>query len=79
MNGLIYLVGLIVGYVAGRMRLRATAGAEVELRDGRHGIVTVGLAVVLTAVAWFVAVEDGRDRERGAWPMWDWSVCGRMS
>ncbi len=41
------------GYVAGRMRARWTAGAhtdEVDFRDGMHGVLVWGLAVVATAV-----------------------------
>ncbi|MDE2183485.1 MAG: hypothetical protein KGJ78_10740 [Alphaproteobacteria bacterium] len=38
------------GYVAGRMRLRAVVGAELEFRDGMNGIVMWGLAVLVTAV-----------------------------
>ena len=40
------------GYVAGRMRsrLRPVVADEVEFRDGMHGIVTWGLAIVLCAI-----------------------------
>jgi hypothetical protein len=39
------------GYVAGRMRAPLKIdSAETEFRDGMHGLVTWGLAVVLTAV-----------------------------
>jgi hypothetical protein len=39
------------GYIAGRMRTSVnTAGAEVENIDGMHGLITWGLAVVITAL-----------------------------
>lgn len=38
------------GYVAGRMRLRSTTAPEGEFRDGMNGVVSWGLAVVITAV-----------------------------
>jgi hypothetical protein len=39
------------GYVAGRMRAPANLDAtELEFRDGMHGLVTWGLAVVMTAL-----------------------------
>lgn len=40
------------GYVAGRMRsrLRPVVADEIEFRDGMHGVVTWGLAIVLGAV-----------------------------
>jgi hypothetical protein len=40
------------GYVAGRMRggLRPLVAEEIEFRDGMHGIVTWGLAILVTAV-----------------------------
>jgi hypothetical protein len=49
------------GYIAGRMRLRLNTDAvEVEGSDGMHGLITWGLAVVLTAIlALGVAVTAG--------------------
>jgi hypothetical protein len=39
------------GYVAGRMRAPLnTASPEMEFRDGMHGLITWGLAVVITAL-----------------------------
>ena len=40
------------GYVAGRMRmaLRKPGAKEVEFRDGMHGLITWGLAIVLSAL-----------------------------
>lgn len=39
------------GYVAGRMRTALSLDtAEVEFRDGVHGLITWGLAVVMTAI-----------------------------
>jgi hypothetical protein len=40
------------GYVAGRMRsrLRPVAADEIEFRDGMHGVVAWGLAIVIGAV-----------------------------
>jgi len=40
------------GYVAGRMRsrLRPVVAAEIEFRDGMHGLVTWGLAILIGAV-----------------------------
>jgi len=39
------------GYIAGRMRTSVnTSGAEVENVDGMHGLITWGLAVVMTAL-----------------------------
>jgi hypothetical protein len=40
------------GYVAGRMRsrLRPVTADEIEFRDGMHGVVTWGLAIVIGAV-----------------------------
>ena len=39
------------GYVSGRMRAPLNIGsAETEFRDGMHGLVTWGLAVVVTAL-----------------------------
>jgi hypothetical protein len=39
------------GYVAGRMRAPLNlASAEMEFRDGMHGLITWGLAIIMTAV-----------------------------
>jgi len=40
------------GYITGRIRsvVRAPAGVESEFRDGVHGLVTWGLAVLITAI-----------------------------
>src|SRR5690349_21040215 len=39
------------GYIAGRMRVPLNVAAlEMEFRDGMHGLITWGLAVILTAM-----------------------------
>lgn len=57
LSGLYLLLAAIVaygfgGYLAARLRLRSTAGtaAEVEFRDGMHGLLAWALATLLVAV-----------------------------
>ena len=38
------------GYVAGRMRFHLPASTELEFRDGMNGVVSWGLAVLITAI-----------------------------
>jgi hypothetical protein len=57
---------------------REIAAAAQELHRARTAAVLQAFFVaaallVGAAVAWFAACEGGRDRERGLFPIWDWS------
>ena len=56
----------------------AIAASADELKRAREAAVLQAFMVaaallVGAAVAWFAATEGGRDRERGVFPVWDWS------
>jgi hypothetical protein len=62
---------------------REAAAAKDALHKARVAAVLQAffIAVALfagAAVAWFSACEGGRDRERGTYPVWDWSYRRRM-
>ena len=61
---------------------REIAASKQELHKARVAAVLQAffIAVALlagAAVAWFSACEGGRDRERGTYPIWDWSLRRR--
>ena len=61
---------------------REIAASKTELRKARVAAVLqaffVAVALLLGAVvAWFSALEGGRDRERGTYFIWDWSFRRR--
>jgi hypothetical protein len=49
---------------------RARAAAVIE------AFLVAAALIAGAAIAWFSAVEGGRDRERGTLPVWDWSLRG---
>ncbi|MGH7032129.1 MAG: hypothetical protein ACREFL_00190 [Stellaceae bacterium] len=49
---------------------RARAAAVIE------AFLVAAALMAGAAIAWFSAVEGGRDRERGTLPVWDWSLRG---
>jgi hypothetical protein len=61
---------------------REIAASARDLHKARVAAVLQAffIAVALlagAAVAWFSACEGGRDRERGSFPVWDWSLRRR--
>jgi hypothetical protein len=73
--------GLSMEEAQGRVD-REIAAAKDELHKARVAAVLQAffIAVALfagAAVAWFAACEGGRERERGTYPIWDWSFRRR--
>ncbi len=61
---------------------REVAASARELHKARTAAVLQALFIAIAllvgaVVAWFSACEGGRDRERGTYPVWDWSFRRR--
>lgn len=71
------VAGLSVEEAHGRVD-REIAASKQELHKARVAAVLQAFFIAVAlfvggAVAWFSACEGGRDRERGTYPIWDWS------
>lgn len=77
--GLIVATGTGISPEAARARVgREVQASKDELHKARTAAVLQAFFIAAAlflggAVAWFAALEGGRDRERGLYPIWDWS------
>ncbi|MBV8977676.1 MAG: hypothetical protein JO261_03485 [Alphaproteobacteria bacterium] len=63
---------------------REIAQSKTEIRRAREAAVMQAFLIaaallVGAAVAWYSAVEGGRDRQQGTYPRWNWSPRGRIA
>jgi len=63
---------------------REIAQAKTEIHRARQAAVMQAFLVaaallVGAAVAWYAALEGGRDRRQGSYPRWSWSVRSRIA